>query len=957
MLTEESIMGGDTQFGGITGGKSRGLILAFACLALLAGGCSKSEPEKAEKADNGVLDTSRLPRVANAKQIFASPATTIFTSLDSVAQTADTLDKALAAGGWQKYVAPNTAYSQDPKMRTVTLKRGTQALNVFISVAPAQNNATSVQYSLLPLKTDLPFTKDASAVEYSPDRPQLTLITAQPVDKTLEFYREELSARGWSLWSQKLNGIQPAGGTAGELTKSGAYAYYLQGDRRLAALQLERTDAGRIKLKFEVLPAGYLEAMQKAFFNSDNTGAAQVDVRQVPRLEGAKEAADRSSSDHSSYSVAAPLASTVAAIKKKLGVDGWKPYVVPLDDVHSTSLAFKKGRQGLSVSFYIQVGKDEQTSEVTTVDYSPTRLIFALALPDDATDIVFDANRPYLNATTAGTVDATLEFYRKELGAMGWSPLFAADATAHWPNAKLDEKPASGATAYFIRGTQRPIVLSVLPRDGGKTNVEIKVPPFAEMQDLEAGQGDFGLPTPKRSISSGGTGGQIVREVHALVPAEVGTVLAFYRRELTARHWTEETQGAVLKPEEVVLNFSSAEGTAVLKLGHKYDLTTVSIVQKVAKSSVKAELPAKAEPAGKDNSADAMMKDMRRMVRDATADINAAAKPPKVTQAGPAEKLTARAGNDAPVPVPDGAEDVEFDGSAGKLEFTSGASVTAVADFYRAVMKQQGWGSRSSVINNATMVVLDFAKAGKSVSFTIMRMGPKTNVSADGPGLKVAANNQAAPAVTVKAANTPTPASAEDLEAEESQGLPVPKRHTMSEGTTTPFRHELKATVPLALTDVLGFYRRELGKRNWKETNGAAIAADKAVIAYAAPDGPAVLKLNRKDDATSVILVVKNPGAVAKASIMPKPGQAKVLFGNINSAEAAITFNSKTLKVAAGAGTKKPDGPSLDLPPGKYKYSIKLPGRPAQSDEVEVGADETWGLMIGPGGVLALQAY
>jgi hypothetical protein len=936
-------MGGDKRFGITKHGKSRGFIFAFACLALLAGGCSKSEPEK---ADNGAtFDSSRLPRVSGAKEIFASPATTIFISPDSVAQTADTLDKALAAGGWQKYVAPNTAYSQDPKMRTATLKRGTQALNVFISVAPAQNNATSVQYSALPLKTDLPFTKDASTIEYSPERPLLTLVTGEPVDKTLNFYRAELGARGWALWSQKLNGIQPAGGTAGELTKSGAYAYYLQGDRRLAALQLERTDAGPIKLKFEVLPAGYLEAMQKAFFNSDNTGAAQVDVRQVPRLEGAKEAADRSSSDHLSYSVAAPLASAVAAIKKKLGADGWKPYAAPLDDVHSASLDFKKGRQGLSVSFYIQVGKNEQTSEVTTIDYSPTRLNFALALPDDAADIVFDANRPYLNAVTAGTVDATLEFYRKELGAMGWSPLSAADATAHWPNAKLDEKPASGAIAYFIRGTQRPIVLSLQSGDGGKTNFEIKVPPFAEAQTLEADTDVFGLPRPKRIKTSGGTGGATMHEVHAHVIAEVDTVLAFYRRELAARHWKEETQGAVVTPQAVTLNFTAPEGPAVLKIGHKYDLTIVSLVLHLPKPV------AKAEPAGKDDSVDGMMKQMQQMVRDATVDMNAASKPPKVAQAGPAEKLRARADSDAPLPVPQDAEDVEFDGADGKLEFTSASGLQAVADFYRSAMKQQGWDSRSSVINNANMVVLNFAKAGKSVSFTIMRMGSKTNVSADGSGLKIA---------SAKSADAPPPASAEDLEAEESGNLPVPKRHTMSEGTTTPFRHELKATVPLALTDVLGFYRRELGKRNWKETNGAAVTAvtaDKAVVAYTSPDGPAVLKLSRKDDATSVSLVVKNPGAVAKAGIMPKPGQAKVLFGNINPAEASITFNSKTLKVAAGAGTKKPDGPSLDVAPGKYKYSIKLPGRPAQSDEVEVGVDETWGLMIGPGGVLALQAY
>jgi hypothetical protein len=93
----------------------------------------------------------------------------------------------------------------------------------------------------------------------------------------------------------------------------------------------------------------------------------------------------------------------------------------------------------------------------------------------------------------------------------------------------------------------------------------------------------------------------------------------------------------------------------------------------------------------------------------------------------------------------------------------------------------------------------------------------------------------------------------------------VPKRHTMSEGTKIPFRRELKASVPLELTDVLDFSRRELGKLNWKEeSNGAVVTAEKATIAYASPDGPAILKLGRKDDATSITLVVNDPGAVAK---------------------------------------------------------------------------------------------
>jgi len=55
------------------------------------------------------------------------------------------------------------------------------------------------------------------------------------------------------------------------------------------------------------------------------------------------------------------------------------------------------------------------------------------------------------------------------------------------------------------------------------------------------------------------------------------------------------------------------------------------------------------------------------------------------------------------------------------------------------------------------------------------------------------------------------------------------------------------------------------------------------------------------------------------------------------------------------SATKGPDGPTLDLPPGKYRFSFKISSLPAQTDGA--GADETWGLLVGPGGVLALHMY
>jgi len=935
-------MGGDKGFGGKGfGGKSRGFIFAFACLAVLAGGCSESKPEK---PDDGTFNTSRLPRVAGAKEVFASPATTIFTSPDSVAQTADTVDKALTAGGWQKYVAPNTAYTNDPKMRTMSLKKGTQALSVFITIAPAQNNATSVQYAAVALKTDLPFPKDASNIEYSPDRLLLTAITAEPIDKTLDFYRQELGARGWSLWSYKLNAKQPTGGPSGVVHRHGAYAHYVNDKEPTVALVLteQYADAGKIKVELKEWPIGILKS------GMPQPNAGRVDVSRLPRLEGAKEDVAHTSSTRLSYTVLGSFENTVAATKKILATDGWKQYASPSEEPSPFGMDLKKGSQGLSVSFTMPPGEPVHSG----VDYNAQWVIADLPFPDDAADIVFDSYRPYLNCVTAGTVEATRDFYEKELGAAGWVPLSASDVAAQWPNAKLD-----GQT-YYIREKQKPVLLSLQRRDDGKTTVEIKVAPFAEMQDLEAAQDDFSLPVPKRSRSSGGTGGQIQREVHALVPAEVDTVLAFYRRELAARHWKEETQGAVLKPKEVILNFSSAEGTAVLKLGHKYDLTSASIVQQVAKPAAPVKPANEAKPAAKADSADAIMQQAEQLMRNATADALAGMKSPKVAQAatGPEPVLHGLAENTVPVPVPETAEDVDF--ADGKLEFNSQSSLKAVADFYRLAMKEQGWQSQSSVINNANMVVLNFAKAGKAVSFTIMKMGNKTNVTADGSGLQVAATKPAAPAATAEPVNAPAPASAENLEAEESGGLPLPKRHTMSEGSKSPFRRELKASVPLALTDVLGFYRRELGKLNWKEeSKGAVITADNAIIAYTSPDGPAVLKLGRKDGATSVNLVMKNPDAAVKAGMMPKPGQAKLAFVNSNEVEAAVTINKQTIKVVAGGGTKGPDGQLLDLPPGKYKFSIKLAGKPASNEELEAGADETWGVLIGPAGALPVQVY
>lgn len=947
------MIGEMVSFSMMRGGHRRYLLAFCAAIAVSAVECPPSRAQAPDRASVGDFDASKLPRVPGAKDVFASPFTTIFVSPQAIGPTAEAVEKGLVALGWQKYAAPNAASAENPSMRTLTLKKGSQALNVFITVAPAQNNAISVQYSAIPLKVDLPFTADAANVEYSPDRPSLSLISGEPVEKLLDFYRRELAGHGWFLWSAKANGKQAAGGPSGTLHDRGGAAYFVsdQDPKATLALVLQKTDAGKVRVEIKPQPISILANERQVYLSRDNV-APLVAVSDLPRLPGGRDTG-KSTAERVSYSVPGNVPATTAAIKALLAAQGWSFYVVPLDDRHSTWLTFIKGQQGLSVRFTISPGRAEETTDQTTVEYVADRLQFAPPVPEDAADVMFDEHRPYLSLTSGGTPQTLREFYARKLAESDWEPLPDADIATKWPNAKLDPKPANGDIAYFMRGNIRPLMLVLRASERGRTQVELKTPVFAELQSVEADNDIFGLPVPKPRKNAGGTNGGTGREIHAQVVASLGAVLSFYRGALSARGWKEDGR-ATIGPDEAEVNFTFPEGTASLKLASQYGLTTVSLIEKITKP--------KTQSVAGSGSVNDMLQQAQQMMRDAEAQTGGAIQPPAAARGADAtvQTLQPLAGGNAPIPLPETAQDVDFDGEDGTLQFTSASNVKSISEFFRSALQRSGWRAKPGVINNANMAQLQFAKGNKDLSITVMKMGPSTNVNARGSGLQVAAAkpDEPAPGNPSRAGSAPTPApSADDIIVEESAGLPVPKRHTMSEGTRTPFRRELNANVPLDLSVVLEFYRRELGNRNWKEdAKGAVATADRATVRFTSPEGPAVLTLGRKRNETTVSLGVKNPEAARKAGIMPQAGKARVMFGNIMPEESSLTFNNRTIKVAANAGTKAPDGPALDLAPGKYKYSIKTGGK-VQADEVEIRSDETWGLMIGPGGVLALQAY
>jgi len=605
--------------------------------------------------------------------------------------------------------------------------------------------------------------------------------------------------------------------------------------------------------------------------------AQELDTSKLPRTGSAKPV--YASPLSTIYNTSEPVAAAAETVKGQLAAQGWKPYSDPFSqaaNVPSQSIAnFKKGSQAVTVF----IRTTPPPSNATSVTYNRIPLANDLPFPDDATDIGFAPDRPHLQLRTARGTEAMLAYFRKEMTARGYALWSRKDEARQQggPDGEIHDK---NAHAYYVQDGKRPLLLTLQQQDGGGLRVELKTIPQQLLVAQKEKPPEPSITPPQRRQHDS-TADDMAREIERAMRGAIGDALKPPPRpQMAAPLGAPQAPSETLRPETL--------------------------------------------------------------------------RP---------ETLRPMAASPAPIPVPEAALDLEV--GSGSLRFGSTASVASVAAFYREQMRAQGWQERSTPINRPNMVTLDFRKDSRQVSLTVMQMGPKVNVTGNGSGLTVAAKSDVAkPAARPQQSATlapPSPAASapQPLDGEEMGGLPVPSRSTSKGTERTPFRIVLNAEVPADLDSVLAFYRRELGKRNWTEDKqGSAVQPERVALAYTSPEGPAALKLERKAGSTVVELSLRKPAVAEKAGLLPKPGQSKLMFGNMLDKEAVIVIDKRSVKIGAGVGaSKEPNGPKLDLAPGKYRYTLRVAGQPPQSDDVEIGAGETWGLLVGPGGVLALQAY
>ena len=201
------------------------------------------------------------------------------------------------------------------------------------------------------------------------------------------------------------------------------------------------------------------------------------------------------------------------------------------------------------------------------------------------------------------------------------------------------------------------------------------------------------------------------------------------------------------------------------------------------------------------------------------------------------------------------------------------------------------------------------------------------------------------------------------LAADAWDGLPIPEGHEGMQSEGSRFRKQANTKVDAELSRVVDFYRRELPSGAWGEWKenaaDAKVEEQSARLAFSGPTGNLIVQLDGEDETVAVTLVLRDAQAAKAAGLLPASGKSRLLVGNATEQAAVITINKQEYKVTAGAGAQDPKtGLNWEVAPGNYTVEMKPPGKSVQSEKLQLGPDETWGVIIGEtGSYLAVQLY
>ena len=150
--------------------------------------------------DHGTLDAEKLPTGEQMSLIYGGKTTAIRVSKASVAEATENVARALAADGWQEFTTGDHDRLANAEMADLDFRRGRNHVSVYVCVAPAQNNQTSVQFGVHAIDHELPAPPTATEIKFDDDRWDLTFHSPQPMAELADFYRQAMPAAGYQAF-------------------------------------------------------------------------------------------------------------------------------------------------------------------------------------------------------------------------------------------------------------------------------------------------------------------------------------------------------------------------------------------------------------------------------------------------------------------------------------------------------------------------------------------------------------------------------------------------------------------------------------------------------------------------------------------------------------------------------------------------------------------------------------
>lgn len=164
-------------------------------------GAAGEEPQcLVSLANLGNVNLKSLPVVKEAKPAFINEATAMYATSEAVPEVTQKTQQLFMDAGWEPYGFIDAA----PDTRQFAVKRNAIRIFIMVSVAPGQNNATSIMYSSSLLAADISAPPDAEEVQFNGATKTLLFRSLQDYEAVAKFYQETLPGKGWKPTTETL---------------------------------------------------------------------------------------------------------------------------------------------------------------------------------------------------------------------------------------------------------------------------------------------------------------------------------------------------------------------------------------------------------------------------------------------------------------------------------------------------------------------------------------------------------------------------------------------------------------------------------------------------------------------------------------------------------------------------------------------------------------------------------